>query len=69
MAKRNDRIEGFLVTEEELATVARIIGGFSAAQQALNDIEKRRAAGEDPVCIQTAHKSFIVCDRSAIQEA
>lgn len=41
--------EFFLLQEDAAHRTAQIIGPASAAQQALNELERRRAAGEDSV--------------------
>lgn len=42
---------GNLVSEETLHRVARIMGQSSAAADAIKDVERRKAAGEDVVIL------------------
>lgn len=49
MSARNRRAKPEEVSEDTLKAVAAIIGN-SAAQRALDDLARRRAAGEDAAC-------------------
>jgi hypothetical protein len=40
-----------MIEEDVLRRTARILGDFSAAGKALEDIQRRRNLGEDPVCV------------------
>lgn len=40
------------VGDDVLRSIANIIGAGSAAQRALDDLARRRAAGEDATCYQ-----------------
>lgn len=52
-----------MVSEDTLKHIAHIIGPYSAASKALNEIELRRSDGQDPVCVKHG-STFIVFDAS-----
>lgn len=54
-----------VVTDDILQRVAEIIGPNSAAERALQELRRRRAIGEDPVCVQV-DGSFVVVDRRKV---
>lgn len=56
---RKPRIKS-IISEETLERMAHILGNSSAAQQALNDLRRRRQAGQDPVCYNMTDNMLLV---------
>lgn len=55
------------IAETALRRIAGILGGGSAAAQALRNIAERRTAGEDAVCYQYG-RAFVVGPRLVLEQ-
>lgn len=52
-----------VVSENALRISARVIGPSSAAQKALDDMERRRQKGEAPICVQVNDNLLVVDEK------
>jgi len=60
MSKKTNKVELTLVDEAVLENVARIMGEQSASAQALEEVKRRRAAGEDAYIFEAPHRTLVV---------